>query len=202
MKQLLLITCTIVLMIFSFSSCTGLKVISDKDATVDFQKIKTYQFVGWLENSDQQLNRFDRERIEQAFLKEGTERGLTKVDSDPDALVALFVLGEVKTQKTANTTTNGMGMGGMGMGMGMGGMRHPGWGWGGGMHMSQSRTVINETRYIEGTLMIEFFDPVEKKLIWQALGKKTVNEDPQKRARDIPRKVAVIMSKYPVKKVK
>ncbi len=201
MKKLALNVGALALAIFSLSSCSSTRVISDKDATVDFSKLKTFQYVGWSDNSDQLLNRFDKERIEQAFLDEGTKRGLRKADADPDILVALFVAGEVRTQKTANTTT--MGMGGMGMGgMGMGGMRHPGWGWGGGMGMAQSHTVINETRYVEGTLMIEIFDPKNQKLIWQGLGKRTVSEDPQRRAKDIPRKVGMIMSKYPVKKLK
>ena len=181
-----------------FADCSSLKVVSDLDSTVDFSKIKTYKFVGWADNSDEVLNRFDKERIEQSFAAEGAKRGLSKSDSDPDALVALFVVGEVRTQKQANTTTTGMGMGGMGMGRGM---RHPGWGWGGGMGMSQSHTTITESSYIEGTLMVEFFDPDEKKLIWQAIGTKTVNEDPKKRARDIPRKVSAIMKKYPVKPI-
>jgi hypothetical protein len=197
MKQLVSIACTLLIM-FSLSGCSSTTVISDKDPTVNFEKIKTYQFVGWSENSDKLINRFDRERIEQAFLNAGLKRGLMKVDSNPDALVALYVVGEVRTQKTANTTTMG-GMGGMGMGMG--GMRNPGMGgWGGGM--AQSHTVINETRFIEGTLMVEMFDPVDKKLIWQSLGRQTVSEDPQKRAKDIPVKVERIMSKYPVKKLK
>jgi hypothetical protein len=196
MKQLLSIACTLLIM-FSLSGCSSTQVISDKDATVNFEKIKTYQFVGWSDNSDKILNRFDKERIEQAFLNAGLKRGLMKVDSNPDVLVALYVLGEVRTQQTANTSTMG-GMGGMG-GMGMGGMRNPGMGgWG----MAQSHTVINETRYIEGTLMVEMFDATDKKLIWQALGKQTVSEDPKQRAKDIPVKVERIMSKYPVKKLK
>lgn len=200
MKKLVLITGALALMIFSFSGCSGLKVITDKDNTVDFKKIKTYQFLGWTAESDKILNRFDKERIQDAFLKAGLKRGLMKVDSNPDAFVALYVMGEQRVQKTANTST--MGMGGMG-GMGMGGMRNPGMGgWGGGMGMAQSHTVINETRYIEGTLMIEMFDPNSKNLIWQALGTNTVNEDPKKRAKDIPKKVNAIMSKYPVKELK
>jgi hypothetical protein len=200
MKQLLLITSALALMVFGLTGCSSLKVISDKDNTVDFSKFKTYQFLGWTAGSDKILNRFDKERIELAFLNAGAERGLMKVDSNPDVLVALYVIGEQRTQQTANTTTTGMG--GMG-GMGMGGMRHPGMGgWGGGMGMSQSHTVINETRFIEGTLMIEMFDPADKKLIWQSLGKQTVSEDPKKRAKDIPKKVEAIMSKYPVKKLK
>ena len=101
-----------------FADCSSLKVVSDKDSTVDFEKIRTYKFVGWADNSDEVLNRFDKERIEQAFVTEGAKRGLSKNASNPDVLVALFVVGEVKTQQNANTTTTGMGMGGMGMGRG------------------------------------------------------------------------------------
>jgi hypothetical protein len=198
MKQLLLSTSALALMVFGLTGCSSLKVISDKDNTVDFSKFKTYQFLGWTADSDKILNRFDKERIEQAFLNAGLKRGLMKVDSNPDVLVALYAIGEQRVQQTANTTTTGMG------GMGMGGMRHPGMGgWGGmGMGMSQSHTTINETRFIEGTLMVEMFDPADKKLIWQSLGKQTVSEDPKKRAKDIPKKVEAIMSKYPVKKLK
>lgn len=196
MKQLLLITGALALMVFGLSGCSSLKVISDKDNTVDFEKIKTYQFLGWTADSDKILNRFDKERIEQAFLTSGSQRGLKKVDSNADVLVALYVIGEQRTQQTANTTTTGMG------GMGMGGMRHPGMGGWRGMGMAQSHTTINETRFIEGTLMVEMFDPKDKKLIWQSLGKQTVSEDPKKRAKDIPKKVEAIMSKYPVKQLK
>lgn len=195
MKQFSLIISSLLLLMFGLSSCSSTKVISDKDGSVDFDKIRTYEFIGWAENSDEVLNRFDKERIEQAFVTEGTKLGLSKNSDNPDVLVALFVVGNVKTQQQANTTTTGMGMGGMGMARGM---RHPGWGWGGGMGMTQSHTTITETSYVEGTLMIEFFDPINKRLIWQAIGTKTVNDNPQKRANDITKKVAAIMKKYPV----
>ena len=183
---------TIVFLLAILSSCSSTKVVSDIDSTVDFTQIKTFEYYGWAKESDKALNQFDRERIEQAFAEEGRKRGLTRVDSDGDAIVSLFVNGKVKTTQTATTT--GMGMGGMG-GMGRRGMGGPGWGWGGG----HSTTHITESQYLEGTLMIEMFDPDTKKLIWQAMGTKTVNENPQKRAKDIPKKVGAIMHKYPVK---
>jgi len=180
-------------------SCSSTKVVSDKDRTIDFTTIKTFEYSGWADNSDEVLTRFDKERIEVAFANEAIKRGLTKVQANGDAIVSLFIIGEMKTQKTANTTTTGMGMGGMG-GMGRRGMRMGGGGMG--MGMSQSHTVINETNYIEGTLMVEMFDPDDKKLIWQAIGTKTVNEDPKKREKGIPKKVAAIMNEYPVKPLK
>jgi hypothetical protein len=174
--------------------CSGTKVISDKDHTVDFSNIKTFEFYGWAENSDQVLTRFDKERIETAFAQEGKKRGITRVNSDSDVIVILFVTGEMKTQVTAQTNT--MGMGGMsGRGRGMG---SPGWGWG----TTHSTTTINESNYLVGTLMIEMFDKKDEKLIWQAIGSKTVSEDPKKRESGIPKKVAAIMKTYPVSPIK
>lgn len=196
MKHNSLLYSSLILLAFAVSSCSSTKVVSDKDSSIDFNEIRTYSFIGWTEDSDQVLTRFDKERIEKAFAMEAIKRGLDLNNENPDVLAALFVVGEIKTQKSATTTTTGMG--GMG-GMGARGMRHPGWGWGGGMNMSQSHTTINETNYIEGTLMIELFDPDEEKLIWQAIGKKRVSEDPKKRETGIPKKVEAIMKAYPVK---
>ena len=198
MKNLLKTSILLSFFVMIFSGCSSTKVVSDKDNSVDFSKIRTFEFYGWADNSDAVLTRFDKERIEAAFAEEARKRGITKAESNGDVIVSLFIVADVKTQKTANTTTTGMGMGGMGMR----GMRSPGWGWGGGMGMQQSHTVINETDYIEGTLMIELFDPKDKKLIWQAIGTKTVSEDPKKREKGIPKKVAAIMKGYPVQPIK
>lgn len=200
MKNLLKTSILLSFFVMILSGCASTKVVSDKDGSVDFSKIRTFEFYGWADNSDAVLTRFDKERIEAAFIEEGRKRGITKAESNGDVIVSLFIVADQKTQKTANTTTTGMGMGGMGMGHR--GMRSPGWGWGGGMSMQQSHTVINETNYIEGTLMIELFDPKDKKLIWQAIGTKTVSEDPKKREKGIPKKVAAIMKVYPVNPIK
>ena len=140
---------------FSFLNCSSVKVITDKDPTVNFNEFKTYEFYGWAENSDQKLTRFDRERIERAFREEGRKRGLNRVESNGDLIVALNVVGQVKTQQTANTTTTAVGMNpGMGRGgMHRRGMRNPAWGWGVGH--AHSTTVITESQYIEGSLIIE-----------------------------------------------
>jgi hypothetical protein len=200
MKNLLKTSIILSFFALIYSGCSSTKVISDKDQSVDFSKIRTFEYFGWADNSDEVLTRFDKERIEGAFSEEGRKRGITRVESNGDVIVSLFIVTDVKTQKTANTTSTGMGMGGMGMGAR--GMRSPGWGWGGGMGMTQSHTVINETNYLEGTLMIEMFDKSDKKLIWQAIGTKTVNEDPKKREKGIPKKVAAIMKAYPVNPAK
>jgi hypothetical protein len=187
-----------------FTNCSGLKVISDMDSTEDFTQLKKFEYAGWANDSDQSLNRFDRERIEAAFANEAELRGLEIVDSGGDAIAVLYVLKNIRTEKVANTTTTGMGMGGMGMGgMGMGraGMVGPGWGWGGGMSSSQTR--ITEQQYLEGTLIIEIYDTKRKNLVWMAAGTSSnVSEDPKKRQKTFPKAVQSIMKEYPVKPIK
>jgi hypothetical protein len=158
MKNLLKTSILLSLFALIYSGCSSTKVISDQDPAEDFTQIKTFEYYGWADNSDQMLNRFDKERIESAFAEEGKKRGLTQVDSNGDVIVILFISGEMKTQTTANTNT--MGMGGMG-GRGRG-MRSPGWGWG----ATHSTTTINETNYLEGTLMIEMYNRADQKLIF------------------------------------
>ena len=183
----------IILTLAVLYGCSSTKVVADIDNTVDFAQIKTFEFYGWTEGSDSVLNRFDKERIEQSFIEEARRRGLTEVESDGDAIVSLYLTWEIKTQQTATTTTTGMGT----AGMGRRGMRSPGWGWG----MGHSVTHVQETQYVEGSIMIEMFDPDTKHLIWQAIGTKRVTENPQKKAKDIPKKIAAIMYKYPVKRI-
>ena len=173
------------------SSCSSFKVDSDVDNTIDFTQFRTFEYWGWAEDSDQVLNRFDKERIESSFAEEARKRGMSRVKSNGDVIASLFVVGQVKTQQTAHTTT--MGRGGMG-GMNRHGMRQPGWGW----SAAHSTTVINESQYLEGTLVIELYDQKDKKLIWQAVGTKRVRDDRQRRAEEIPLFIAAIMKKYPV----
>ena len=89
------------------SGCSSIKVISDKDSTVDFSQFKTFEYFGWADESDKILNRFDKERIEKAFGIEFGKRGLTYVDSGGDVIVTLFIVAEQKTKTTATTTGRG-----------------------------------------------------------------------------------------------
>jgi len=172
------------------ASCSSVKVYSDYDKTVDFTKYKTVQYYGWAKNSDKILNRFDEERIEKAFADEFKDRGMEIVKDNGDLIVALYIVTEEKTEKTATTTNMGgrYGYGYMRWGYG------PAWGWGGGT----SYTTINENDYTEGSLVVAIYDAKEKKLIWQSIGKKTINENTKNREERITKAVKKIMSDYPV----
>jgi hypothetical protein len=176
------------------SSCSSVKVVTDKDDTVDFTKFKTFEYYGWSDNSDKILNRFDKERIEHSFGEELAKRGLTGVEkgSGGDLIITLYIVAEQKTQTTATTT----GMGGMGgYGYGYGYMGHgPGYGWGG----SISHTTYSDYDYTVGTLIIDIYDAKEKKLIWESIGTSTVNEKTKGREERIAKTVALIMQTYPV----
>ncbi|MCD6598841.1 MAG: DUF4136 domain-containing protein [Bacteroidales bacterium] len=176
--------------------CSSLKITSDMDKSIDFNEIKTFEYYGWADDSDQILNRFDKERIENAFDEEFGKRGMSEVENSADVIVALYIVTEQKTQTTATTTGMGGGYGGYGYGgyYGYG----PGYGWGSGM----STTSYNTYDYTVGTLVVSMFDAKKQILIWTSVGAGTIKENPDARAKNIPRVIQAIMGKYPVKPMK
>jgi len=167
------------------------QVKSDYDKNVDFTQYKTYTFEGWEKNSDEILNKFDKERILKSFASELASRGFTMDDSNPDVAITLYIVVNNKTSTTAYTSYNG----GMGYGMGR-------WGWGAGMGMGSSTTNYSENDYLEGTLVIDFYDTSTKELVFQGVYTGVVKDNPKKREKSIPKNVAKLMKKYPVKPMK
>lgn len=187
MKTNLILLAVVISTLFS---CSGVTVTADYDKTVNFTEYKTFEYYGWVENSDKILNAFDKQRIEEAFGAEFKSRGYELVEEGGDMVVALFIVTEQKTEKTANTYNSGGGYGGYGGYYGYG----PGWGYGGGY----STTTISEYDYVVGTLVCDIFDAKEEKLIWEGIGSKTVDDNPQTRDKSIPYAVKKIMAQYPV----
>lgn len=178
---------TIMLSILTVSAGFS-QVKSDYDKTTDFSKYKTISFAGWQKDSDKQLNDFDKKRILESLKSEFEKRGMTLTTTNPDATVALYLVLDKKTSTTAYTDF----MGGMGYG--------PRWGWGmgAGMGMASATTTYNEDDYVEGTLVVDMYDSAEKKLIWQGVLTKVVQENPQKREKTIPKSISKLMKKFPV----
>jgi hypothetical protein len=170
--------------------CSSISVTSDYDKTIDFTQYKTYSYYGWADNSDQVLTGFDKERLEKAFADEFAKRGFTYAEENGDITVALFIHTQQEQQVSATTTGMGAGYGGR---YGYG----PGWGWGGGM----STTTYNTYDYTVGTLICDVYDTQAQKLVWEGVGKGTIEENPQKREARIPKAVAQIMAQYPVQPV-
>ena len=170
-----------------FGACSTLKVTSDYDKTVDFSKYKTYSYLGWAEGSDQIMTRFDKERIEQAFAEEFAKRGMTYQESGGDVVISLFLVVDQKTGTTAYTNHYGSpAFGGYYYGYD--------WAWG----MGYSTTTYHDYDYEVGTLVCDVFDASTKKLVWQGVGSGTVDENPNTREKNIPKKIAQLMAEYPV----
>lgn len=167
-------------------ACSGIKVVSDYDQTVDFSKQKSLEYYGWADESDKIMNRFDKERIEKAFADEFRRRGIEVVQDNADIIVSLYIVTEQKTQTTASTTHMGGGYGGY---YGYG----PGYGWGTG----HSTTTYHDYDYTEGTLIVSVYDAKEKQLIWEGVGKGTIEENPKNADERVKRAVAAIMAQYP-----
>ncbi len=181
----------LVSMLYLLTSCSSIKVISDYDKTVDFTQFETFEYYGWAEESDKILNRFDQERIEQAFGEEFTARNLKYVEEGGDLIVVLFIVVEQKTEVTANTTHTGGYYGGY---YGYG----PGYGYG---SAGSSMTTVSEYDYQVGTLVVDVFDAKNEKLLWEGIGTKTIDENPQTRDKKIPQAVKAIMAQYPLQPV-
>lgn len=181
----------------SLTACSSLKVVSDVDPEVDFTMFKTYEYYGWAEDSDKILNRLDKERIERAFSNELQERGLKHVEKDvgADLIVTLFIVTDQKTRTTATTT--GIGGGPYGYGYGYGGWG-PGFGWGG---VAVGHTTFHEYDYTVGTLVIAVYDATGEKLIWEAAGTATINENTKGRDKRVQEAAEKIMASYPVEAV-
>lgn len=151
------------------------KITIDYDHDFDFEKVKTFSYTSTDEtNSHDQL--MDG-RIKDAIIKEVTEGGLEQVDSDPD----LFITYHLTTKDSTVLSTTGMGYGGYGRGWG---------GWGGGM------STTTATTYTEGTLIVDAYEPADKKMVWRGTGTVTLKAKPEKRTQQVNKIMAKMGDKW------
>ncbi|MCV9385860.1 DUF4136 domain-containing protein [Reichenbachiella ulvae] len=189
MKSKLLSLGVLLLLCCAFVNPTYSQIKSDYDKDADFSKIKTYKFAGWVEDSDEAINQIDKKRVLSALKSQFDARGLELVEDNADAVVTLFVSVDQKTSKSSYTTyNNNMGYGGR-WGYGYG------YGYGG---MGTATTTYTETDYNEGTLVLDLYDTETKSLIWQGVITTVVKSKPNKREKDINKKIAKLMKKFPI----
>jgi hypothetical protein len=170
------------------NACNVLKIKHHQDETIDFSKYKTFSFFGWTDASGENINEFDKKRIEQSFAAEFKKRGLEYIKDKGDLVVSLFI----QIDKEFNTVTyiNHYNMGGYGYY----GYIYTGFGWGVG-------TIDFDTQdYHEGTLFVDVFDSQTKKIVWQVIASRTLNESAAKREKKTPKAVASMMQSFPIKK--
>ncbi len=188
MKKLGFVVITLVIL----SSCSSLKVTSNIDEKVDISNSKTFSYNGWTEVND--MIEVDRKVIEKAFANELKQRGLTYVESGGDIIVSLFIV--VNKNSTTNRYNSYYGHGPYGF-------SQPTWGWGmgyAGGYGSSAGVPYRESAFYKGTLVCDAFDKKTKKLAWQGVISKALDNE-KKRKGAIEQIVARVMKDFPIEKL-
>ncbi len=159
------------------------KVTIDYAHDYDFEAIKTFQYVE-TDKSDVKGNDLMDQRVEDMIKKELREGGGTEVQSNPD----IYVTYHFTSKENTSYNTTSMGYGGYGGGWG-------GWGGYGGMGGMGSSTTY-ATTYTEGTLIVDFYDPETKKLVWRGTGTVTVKAKPEKQIKQVDNILTKIGKKW------
>lgn len=152
------------------------KITIDYAHDFDFSGVETFTYVDTQDtNAGSDLT---DDRIKVAIVRELSDGadGLKKVDSGGD----IYVTYHITTKDNTVFNTSSFGYGGWGPGWG----GYGGWGYGGYGGMGGSSTTT-ATTYTEGTLILDAYEPAEKKLVWRGTGTVTVKNSPQKQANQI-----------------
>jgi len=159
------------------TSCSTISVNQDYDPAYDFSKLKTFGFIPI--TSEAGIDQINATRLSDAIKSNLTAQGYT-LSENADFGIALFF--------TKDTKTSVQSSGGYGYGYGYG---YRGYGGMGGS------TYV--TQYEEGTLVIDFIDIAENKLVWRGVGTGALSESPsvEERTENINNAVAQILEQFP-----
>ena len=139
----------------------------------DFAKYKTYKWVAI--EGGQHPNQIVDAQIKQSVDSQLTTKGLTKTESDT---ADLYIGYQIAVDQEKQWNAYGMG----------GGIR-----WGGGMATASS-TTINV-----GTLVLDFYDPATKQLVWTGRATKTIDpsKDQEKNQKNLDKAMQNLLKNYP-----
>ena len=154
-------------------------VKTDFDRSADFGKYKTFAVkIGTSWN-----NQISEKRITDEIEQTLTEKGWTKTDANPDALVLLH--GAPETPQTLNTFYSGMG------GRGCYGYR----GWGGVGGMGTATTTVSE--YLVGTLVVDIFDAKSNSLLFRGTASDEISDKPEKNIKKVDKATKKMFKDFP-----
>ncbi|MEX6627308.1 DUF4136 domain-containing protein [Tenacibaculum salmonis] len=162
------------IMALIITSCSSVRVVTDYDTKVDFNKYKTFAF--YKKGIDKAtISDLDKKRILRAIEQELIAKGMTKSTS-PDVLVSLFTKSRERTNLNDNM---------------YGGFYYP-------YYYGMNMNRVNISQYTEGTLFIDLLDAEKKELVWQGVGTGalSISSVERKEAR-IKEFVKEIIAKYP-----
>lgn len=174
LKMFFSFSTALILSAFLFAGCSTISVNQDYDPAYDFSKLKTYGFIPI--TSEAGIDQLNADRLGEALKTNLTAKGYTLAEK-ADFGIALFF---TKSTKTDITTTGGYGYG-YGY-RGYGGVGH-----------------VDVHQYNEGTLVIDFIDMAENKLIWRGIGSGVLSDNPtvEERTANINYAVEEILKQFP-----
>ena len=163
------------------------KITIDYAHDFDFSAVKTFTYFDTQDSNTG--NDLTDSRLKNAILTELREGGLAQVAADGDIYVTYHVTTEDNT--VFNTTSYGYGGWGPGWG-GYGRYGYGGYGYGG---MGGSSTTTSQT-FTDGTLILDAYEPSEKKMVWRGTGTVTLKEKPEKQANQIDKILTKMGNKW------
>ena len=190
MKKIVLLA----IIALGFSACqSSMSVVSDFDRSVNFNEYKTFQILPWHEDLDNLVSRNSQVLIDQSIVETLTRYGYTQVEKNGDLVVSSYVHIDEETGVTAYNNYYGPSGYGYYGGFGYG----YGYGYGG-----MSTTTYQEYSYQVGSLILDFYDQKEKKLVWQGIGTDQLSDNIKKNQNKIPSYVRQVLYDFPKVKTK
>ena len=181
MRQKLFKAFPLLMALLVVTSCSSIKVITDYDPNVSFDRYQTYAF--YKSGIDQvKISDLDKRRILKSLEMVLQKKGFT-ANEQPDVLINFFTKEEAQVDIYNNANW--------------------GWGWGWGWNPwiwpgmgMQNTQVTNRTK---GRLFIDVIDAKTKRLLWQGSGVGFLEpqNDPIKKEAKILKFVDQIMAAYP-----
>lgn len=158
------------------AGCSTISVNQDYDPAYDFSKLKTFGFIPI--SSEAGIDQLNADRLGEALKKNLIAKGFTLAEK-ADFGIALFFTKSTKTQVTSS--------GGYGYGYGYGYRGYGGVGY------------TDVYQYDEGTLVVDFIDMAENKLVWRGIGSGVVSDNPsvEERTANINYAVEEILKQFP-----
>jgi hypothetical protein len=145
-------------------------VKTDYDHSADFNRYKSYSWIGAKASNDLWADRITKDVDQQLAAK-----GWTKVESGGDATVSAF--GRTHNEQTLESYYNGFG---------------GGWRWRG---FGDVTTYVDNTPV--GTLVVDVFDGQSKKLVWRGTSTDTLSSKPEKNEQKLEHAVADMFKHFP-----
>lgn len=165
-------------LVFAGTAAFAQDVKTDYDHNANFAAIKTFAVkIGTSWN-----NQISEKRITDEIAQTLVEKGWTKTDANPDALVLLH--GATEKQKNLNTFYSGMG--------GYGAYGYRGWG---GMGMGSATTTVSE--YLVGTLVVDIFDAKTKALLFRGTASDEISDKPEKNIKKVEKASNKMFKDFP-----